>query len=44
MRRAGAAERGRTCEEALVAQAAMVKAINPDTKVFVYRNFVKAGA
>jgi hypothetical protein len=31
-----------TCEEDLIAQAQAVKAINPNTKVFVYRNFVKA--
>jgi hypothetical protein len=30
------------CEERLLSQAAMVKAVNPDTKVFVYRNLVKA--
>jgi hypothetical protein len=30
------------CEERLITQAAMVKAVNPDTKVFVYRNLVKA--
>lgn len=30
------------CEERLLVQAAMVKAVNPDTKVFVYRNLVKA--
>lgn len=32
----------RDCEERLIVQAAMVKAVNPDTKVFVYRNLVKA--
>ena len=31
-----------TCEENLVAQAEAVKAINPNTKAFVYRNFVNA--
>ncbi len=31
-----------TCEENLAAQAEAVKAIDPNTKVFVYRNFVKA--
>lgn len=31
-----------TCEEDLVTQAALVKAVNPDTKVWVYRNLVKA--
>jgi hypothetical protein len=31
-----------TCEEDLVAQAALVKAVNPDTKVLVYRNLVKS--
>ena len=30
------------CEERLVTQAAMVKKINPDSHVFVYRNLVKA--
>jgi hypothetical protein len=30
------------CEERLLTQAAMVKAASPDTKVFVYRNIVKA--
>jgi len=30
------------CEERLVTQAAMVKAVNPDAKVWVYRNLVKA--
>ncbi len=30
------------CEESLVIQAAMVKAVNPKTKVWVYRNYVKA--
>lgn len=30
------------CEELLVEQAAMVKAVNPDTHVWVYRNLVKA--
>lgn len=30
------------CEERLVEQARRVKAINPNTKVFVYRNLVKA--
>lgn len=30
------------CEERLLEQAAMVKAVSPDTKVFVYRNIVKA--
>jgi hypothetical protein len=30
------------CEELLVEQGAMVKAINPDTHYFVYRNLVKA--
>ena len=31
-----------TCEEDLITQAAMVKAVNPNQKVFVYRNLVKA--
>jgi hypothetical protein len=31
-----------TCKGNLAAQAEAVKAINPNTKVFVYRNFVKA--
>lgn len=31
-----------TCEEDLIAQAAMVKAANPEQKVFIYRNLVKA--
>lgn len=30
------------CEELLVQQAAVVKSIAPSTKVFVYRNLVKA--
>ncbi len=30
------------CQELLLEQAAMVKAANPDTKVFIYRNGVKA--
>jgi hypothetical protein len=30
------------CEERLLRQAEMVKAINPETKVYVYRNLVKA--
>ena len=30
-----------TCEELLVTQAESVKAINPNAKVFVYRNLVK---
>lgn len=30
------------CEELLVEQAALTKAANPDTRVFVYRNLVKA--
>lgn len=29
------------CEERLVRQAAMVRAVNPRTKTFVYRNLVK---
>jgi hypothetical protein len=29
------------CEERLVQQAEVIKAINPDTKVYVYRNLVK---
>lgn len=36
-----AARQTRDCEERLLVQAAMVKAVNPDTKVFVYRNLVK---
>jgi hypothetical protein len=31
-----------TCEEDLITQAAMTKAANPDQKVFIYRNLVKA--
>ena len=31
-----------SCEEDLVTQVAMVKAVSPDTKVWVYRNLVKA--
>jgi hypothetical protein len=30
------------CEERLVDQAALVKSVNPDAKVWVYRNLVKA--
>jgi len=30
------------CQERLVTQVKRVKAINPDTKTFVYRNLVKA--
>lgn len=30
------------CEERLLKQAEMTKAINPSTNVFVYRNLVKA--
>eukprot|EP00937_MAST-01D_sp_MAST-1D-sp2_P007467 g7467.t1 len=37
-----AAQRPMDCEERLVQQARMIKAINPDTRVFVYRNLVKA--
>ena len=33
---------GMDCEEKLLRQAKMVKAINPRTKVFVYRNMAKA--
>ena len=33
---------GMDCEEKLLHQAKMVKAINPRTKVFVYRNMAKA--
>ena len=29
------------CEELLLKQAAEIKAVNPNTKVFVYRNLVK---
>ena len=30
------------CEERLVAQAELVKSVNPSAHVFVYRNLVKA--
>ena len=30
------------CEERLVEQAKLIKAINPDTKIYIYRNLVKA--
>ena len=30
------------CEERLVEQAKLIKAVNRDTKVFIYRNLVKA--
>ena len=32
------------CEERLVTQAGMVKAVNPTARVFVYRNLVKVHA
>jgi hypothetical protein len=35
-------EKPMDCQERLITQAAMVKQVNPATKVFIYRNLVKA--
>ena len=37
-----AAQQPMNCEEALVEQAAAIKAVYPSTRVFVYRNLIKA--